>query len=168
MTATYSTIDTYTFPSNISSYTFTSIPQTYTDLILVCNAAGTGGSDLEVTFGFNSINTNSVYSFIHMWGDGTNDGTFKQSVQPRPYIDYYGGIGTTLANTLNILHFMNYSNTTTNKTVLIRSSQGPSGCDTGTVVSRSTDAINQIRFKPVNSSLILAGSTLTLYGIKAK
>ena len=168
MTATYSTIDTYTIPSNVASYTFASIPQTYTDLILIANVAGTGGSDLEVVFGFNSLNTNSIYSHIMLWGDGSSDGTFKQSVQPKSYIDYYGGMNTTLANTLNMLHFMNYSNTTTNKTVLLRSSQGPSGCDTGLFVSRSTAAINQIRFKPVNSALLLAGSTLTLYGIKAE
>jgi hypothetical protein len=168
MTATYSTIDTYTFPSNISSYTFTSIPQTYTDLILVSNLGGTSGSDLEVVFGFNSLNTDTIYSHLMLWGDGTSDGTFKQNAQPKPYIDYYGGMGTGFANTLNILHFMNYSNTTTNKTILLRSSQGTSGCDTGVITSRSTAAINQIRFKPVNSALILAGSTLTLYGIKAE
>lgn len=168
MTATYSTIDTYTFPSSISSYTFTNIPQTYTDLILVSNTGANQGQDLEVIFGFDSLNTNSIYSHLMLWGNGTDDGTFKQSVQQRPYIDYYGGVSTTLGNQLSVLHFMNYSNTTTNKTVLLRSSQGTSGCDTGVITSRSTAAINQIRFKPVGAALLVAGSTLTLYGIKAE
>ena len=38
-TNTYVALATYTIPSSVASYTFTSIPQGYTDLVLVCNYA---------------------------------------------------------------------------------------------------------------------------------
>lgn len=46
MPLTYESIATYTTPdNNVSSYTFSSIPQTYTDLRLICLGNFTGGND---------------------------------------------------------------------------------------------------------------------------
>jgi hypothetical protein len=66
----------------------------------------------------------------------------------------------------NIIQVMNYSNTTTNKTVLARA--GIAGDRTRAIVNlwRSTSAITSILIINNGSVNFVAGSTFTLYGIK--
>jgi hypothetical protein len=59
---------------------------------------------------------------------------------------------------------MNYSNTTTYKTLISRASRISLGTETLTSTWRSTAAINRIDVKPSDSTFA-AGSTFTLYGI---
>jgi hypothetical protein len=67
-----------------------------------------------------------------------------------------------------IWNIQNYSNTTTNKTVLFR--DGMATHITGLTVGlwRNTAAINRIDLSPeFGSQVFYSGSTFTLYGIKA-
>jgi hypothetical protein len=62
---------------------------------------------------------------------------------------------------------MNYSNTTTYKTVLLRSNNA-SAITVATVgLWRSTSAINTIKIYADGAAVFSVGSTFTLYGIKA-
>jgi hypothetical protein len=66
---------------------------------------------------------------------------------------------------------MNYSNTTTYKTILANSRVEPgdatySGVETLVNLWRSTSAINTIKIMP-NAGTFASGFTATLYGIKA-
>jgi hypothetical protein len=82
---------------------------------------------------------------------------------------YSGAVSTTNIAVLT-LQFMNYSNTTTFKTMLARGSAADS--TSGQAVSawanlwRSTSAINQIRVNPGTQTWAI-GSTFTLYGVKS-
>jgi len=69
-----------------------------------------------------------------------------------------------------IVQIQNYSNTTTNKTMLVRGNiERPGvGGEVSAIVGMwaSTAAVNRVDFI-TGSSTFLAGSTFTLYGIKA-
>lgn len=70
---------------------------------------------------------------------------------------------------VNVINVENYSNTTTNKTVIARSNSSSSIAGTVAVAGlwRSTSAITSITVFCTNGSNIKAGSTFSLYGIKA-
>jgi hypothetical protein len=81
------------------------------------------------------------------------------------FLDSNGSVNTTVFN-LSITHFMNYSNTTTYKTALVRGNNASSGVDAIVNNWRNTAAITNIDVI-ANSSTFTSGSTFTLYGIKA-
>jgi hypothetical protein len=61
---------------------------------------------------------------------------------------------------------MNYSNTTTNKTILIRSNEPNNYVVAIVGLWRSTSAIDQVRIYGDQGNLA-TGTSVTLYGIKA-
>ena len=67
---------------------------------------------------------------------------------------------------ISIANFMNYSNTTTFKTVLTRSGSGDWITEANVGLFRSTSAITQIRIF-ADTNAFASSSTFTLYGIKA-
>jgi hypothetical protein len=70
------------------------------------------------------------------------------------------------AQSVFTVHFMNYSNTTTNKTVLGRSSAASGFVEAAVGLWRNTSAITSITATTGGQSY-QTGSTFTLYGIKA-
>ena len=164
--STYTPIATYTSGSAFSNYTFTSIPGTYTDLILVGNLGTTSGSaNIALQVGNGSIDTGNNYSFTNINGDGSSAASSRVSNQAQIYIDYSAYATTTLTSTY-FWHIQNYSNTTTYKTVLGRSNTASRGTNATVGLWRSTSAINQVKIDP-QSTTFLANSTFTLYGIQA-
>lgn len=165
MTATYDCIATTTLSSAQASVTLSSIPNTYTDLVAVCN------------FGVNtSVNswirlngdTGSNYSCSTMYGNGTSAiSTRRTNNSDGIILDLIGTVGGSSRDSSTIIHLQNYTNTTTNKTVLIRSSR-----TTETVAIaglwRNTSAINSVTFRTTASETFNSGATFTLYGIKAE
>jgi hypothetical protein len=160
--STYTSIATTTLGSAQASYTFTGISSSYTDIILVVDGSESGGSTPELRVGNGSIDTGSNYSYTLMYGTGSSALSGKDASQT----SINPAFNPTTNSRYNIIfQFMNYSNTSTYKTVLIRGND-----TTGRVVAevglwRSTSAINQIRLFDIYSNLN-AGTTLTLYGIQ--
>lgn len=166
-TQTYTPIATYTLPSAATSYTFTSIPSTYTDLILVVSAGLTAGDYPIFQVGNGSVDTGSNYSYTTLVGTGSSALSGRSSNSAYGFLDLAPTTANGEWNT--ITHFMNYSNTTTNKTVISRANAGGTGGETRATVSlwRSTVAINTIKIYILTSASFVTGSTFTLYGIKA-
>lgn len=163
--STYSTIATTTLGSAVSSYTFSSIPGTYTDLVCVIAATGSIGTDIAINYN-GDAGTN--YSETILWGNGSTAGAISETNIGRPLLDYYGGLSTTLGNQFTIVNIMNYSNSTTFKTALARSNNAGNGVDAGVVLWRNTAAITSVTIKTTAGGANLAiGSVLTLYGIAA-
>jgi hypothetical protein len=79
---------------------------------------------------------------------------------------YSGYANTTSIQNVWLMNFQNYSNTTTNKTILERFSAANTATTAVVGLWRSTSAINQIRVLTLGITF-LAGSTFTLYGIAA-
>ena len=167
MTVTYEAIESKTLVSTATDVTFTVIPSTYTDLILV-NSIQMNGSQANVfiQLGNGSIDTGSNYSDTYMSGSGTTATSGRDSSSTRIFFTNNSYPQTSTRN-MSIMHFQNYANTTTNKTVLIRSSNIAIGTDVVVGLWRSTAAINQIKIYPSNNSFEV-GSTFSLYGIKAE
>jgi hypothetical protein len=166
MPATYEPIATTTLGSSAVSYTFSSIPTTYTDLRLVLIGAITSaGQDFYFQVGNGSVDTGTNYSTTFLHGNGTAVGSSRLNTRNQGYFDW-SGQSTTAGNSMVTADFMNYSNTTTFKTVLSRT--GTASISTEAVVNlwRSTSAINTVKIFASGGNL-QAGSMLTLYGIKA-
>jgi hypothetical protein len=161
---TYTPIATYTIPSTTGNYTFNSIPQTYTDLILISSAIASSGIP-DVTMQFNGNSTGNYYSNTFLSGTGSSALSAKGTNQNLLYIDSYGGLNTSNFNIAEV-HIMNYSNSTTYKTTLTRASNGALGVDAIVGLWRSTAAITSITLA-LSSSNFAAGTIFTLYGITA-
>ena len=166
MTATYEPISTQTLGTAIADIYFTSIPQTYTDLVLVCNM--NGASHLTVGFRVNG-SSSTIYSATELAGNGFGALTNRVSNENYARMTNYGGPDTTGRSVL-ISSFMNYSNTTTNKTVLNRANNAGGsfpGSQAGVNLVRTTSAITSINLMTASGGNFAVGSTFTLYGIKA-
>ena len=161
--STLTPIATNTLASATASVTFSSIPQGYTDLVLVAVARrGIDNSGGAGTVQFNS-DSGSNYSTTYLYGTSGAALSFRWSNQTSMFAFAAGDS----ENAVNILNIMNYANTTTYKTVISRIGWPNTN---GRVVSsvnlwRSTSAITSITLGAANN--ITAGSTFTIYGVKA-
>lgn len=151
---TYVAIATQTLGSNTASVTFSSIPQTYTDLMLVIQ--GKMSIDGGTTLYLNG-DTGANYTYQTLLGDGS---TVSAGSSAGPFAIYLDNVifGNTVCN------IMNYANTSTHKTTLSR-------INTSTYVFAravtwaSTAAVSSLLISNNNSNTYLAGSTFSLYGI---
>jgi hypothetical protein len=158
MPSTYEPIATQTLGSATSSVTFSSIPGTYTDLVLV--SSGTTSADVDVFVTFNG-DTGANYSRTFLLGDGSSAASGRSTG-----VSSYGGIYFLTSQSNNITQVMNYSNSTTYKTALSRNT-APAVVTTALVgLWRSTAAITSMTLT-TGSGTLSTGSTFTLYGIKA-
>jgi hypothetical protein len=160
MPATYEPIATYTVTSAQSSYTFNSIPSTYTDLVLISSTKFTA-TNSHATFQING-DTGTNYSCTFVYGDGSTAASGRASNISGGYF----GRGVTGEFAVGITHFQNYSNTTTYKTVLSRGSAATSLTIAYVNLWRNTAAINSLKLEAPTDTFT-TGSTFTLYGIKA-
>ena len=161
--ATYTPIATTTLGSAAASYTFSSIPSTYTDLILVFNGSASSGTPFT-TLRFNG-DTATNYSDTTLSGNGTSASSGRDSSTTFIYVSGADTLSTGMSQL--IVNFQNYSNTTTYKTALARSANAANGTSAAVGLWRSTAAINSITVMLNSASNYAAGSTFTLYGIAA-
>jgi hypothetical protein len=163
---TYVSIATQTLGSAAASVTFSSIPATYTDLVLVVNGCGDAGST-NMRLRFNS-DTASNYSDTWITGDGAT-ATSSRTTSVTSTIGTPSGTGTTLGASTIIFNIMNYANATTYKTIINRASTASLGTDGVVSLWRSTTAINSITIGANGgfTANFKAGSVFSLYGILA-
>ena len=163
MPNTYEPIATQTLGTAASTVTFSSIPSTYTDLVLVCNPT-TNVTTGQITIRLNG-DTGTNYSRLMLWGNGSTAGTAAYANESYAYSGYYTTLWTT--PTANIFNILNYSNTSTNKTILGRSSNAAEASIASVNLWRGTAAISSIQLGISVAGTYSVGSTFTLYGIKA-
>jgi len=132
----------------------------YTDLVLV--ASGRTSADLDIN---GRVNSDSGNNYSRTALSGTGSAAVSARSSNLPYFRYnYDGYWTSGAVSTSIAHFMNYSNTTTNKTILTRSNNASTGVDTQVSLWRNTAAITSIEIY-VTGGTFQVGSTFNLYGI---
>ncbi len=164
MPSTYEPIATIN-TGGASSATFTSIPTTYTDLVMVWGGStSTTGQDIRFQVGNGSADTGNNYSFTYLSGNGSAASSARGIRPNTNYILTQVSNGTAADNTF-IWNFMNYANTTTLKTVLCRASSAEVTAIVG--LWNSTSAINTINVFPTGSTTFTSGSRFTLYGVKS-
>ena len=144
-----------------------SVSGSYTDLVLVCQIQQvTDGEDVAIQV---NSDTGTNYSRTYLCGDGSTAHSGRDTSYASIRIDHHATPPTSSSFSVNIINFENYSNTTTNKTILARSnSLSTYGGSVGVVgLWRSTSAITSITVFCTNSSNMKTGSTFTLYGVKS-
>jgi hypothetical protein len=156
--ATFEPIATTTLGSAAASVTFSSIPGTYTDLVLV--ASGTATGDFSTSFQFNS-DTGNNYSATLLYGTGSAAASGRNS---NTDVGYAGRVGSN--GSVSIHHIMNYANTTTYKTAISRGNNPSNITMANVCLWRSTSAITTVKLN-CDGGNFSTGYTFTLYGIAA-
>jgi hypothetical protein len=156
---TYEAIASTTLSATASSIDFTSISSAYTDLVMIMYLQDSGGG---VTVRINN-DSGSNYSRNILYGSSSTAAAYRDSGTTIPT----GGQASP-GFAPEIMHFMNYSNTTTYKTVLTRQNEAPGTfIAAGVSLWRSTSAINQITVNATSTNSLQIGTQVSLYGIKA-
>lgn len=169
MPATFEPIATTTLGSAAATITFSSIPNTYTDLRLVVVATASSGTNNAVfNLRFNS-DTGSNYSSTYLHGDGSSAVSTRLTNETYIPMTQSTGFGLTTANP-SILEadIFSYAGST-NKSVLYTQSNDKNGSGSvakGVGLWRSTSAITSVSIYTYNFQYA-AGTTATLYGIKS-
>lgn len=165
MPSTYTPISTVTIAAGDTGINFNSIPQTYTDLIVVINIFNsTVNTGSGVWFRVNN-DSSAIYSGTELVGSGA----LAQSSRSSNNTIWAGSTGIVVNYpSTYIFNLSNYSNTNVFKSALWTISESGNnriGIDAG--LYRSTSAITSFNVLiPGGNSQLFAGNA-ALYGIKA-
>lgn len=170
MPQTYDLIATSN-PAGLTASSFTSIPQTYTDLVIQVSARVTSAWDIQA-FQPNGIGSGYAGTYLESTSAGVTAGTGVSEIAFRAgYIP--GSDASGLQYSADEYTFMNYTSTTHNKTLLTNARRAYYSTATfGQVQFKigylaSTAAITSITFGTANGGTYATGTTIRLYGIKA-
>jgi hypothetical protein len=162
-TPTYTALATVTLGTTASSITFSSIPATYRDLVVVLNGTVTNNTDLRVRY---NGDTGSNYSKVHMWGQ--NSSGQSDSSTGDNHLNLRDVPGS--ARLFTRVQIMDYSATDKHKTALALNTYDPSSFTynlfTGAGRWANTSAITSILVF-LGTGNFNSGTTLSLYGITA-
>jgi len=169
MPRTYEPIATNTLSAAAANVTFSSISSAYTDLVIVCDNlfVASGTPNLRVRL---NGDTGSNYSVTPIEGNGVTAYSVRQSSISGIDFGYYTSlypISTSTVPNNAIINVMNYSNSTTFKTVLARSGSSATGTNANVGLWRNTASVTSVTVTNSSAANFNIGSTFTLYGIKA-
>jgi hypothetical protein len=156
-TPTYVPLGTITLGSTASSVTFSSIPSTYRDLVLV-HIGATSAED-QIRIRFNS-DTGSNYSFVQMGGD--SGGAFSTSGTLDGARVSFGSTGINST----IVQIMDYSASDKHTTLLSRANKGAGDVRAHAARWANTAVVTTVSFYPITGTFS-SGSTFSLFGIVA-
>jgi hypothetical protein len=159
---TYIKIASYTISSSISSYTFSNIPQGYTDLIVKLEVTGTSSGE-DAHFQFNGDTGTNYSSAWFRSVSNTPTTTSTTGITGARLGD--GGSQTTGNTTLITTNIQNYSSSLTFKNIIFRTDNASRGLDMGVSVWRSLNPITSLKvYLGVGN---LSSGIINVYGIKA-
>lgn len=168
MALTYDPIATTTLTGSQSTVSLSSISSSYTDLICVISRKTNSSvyEDMRMQINGdtgNSYSTTTIGAYSTSSFESLRYANYSSSV----FVDVDAGSSKT-ANYFNpiIIQLMDYSNTTTYKTWLVRGGNTETGVEAMAGLWRSTAAINSLTFS-LTASTFATGSTFTLFGITA-
>jgi hypothetical protein len=167
-TPTYTPLATVTLGASASSVTFSSIPATYRDLILVHSMKHSFAGSITVRdsgLRFNG-DSGSNYSYVRMGGNGSTASSETDTANNFSLL--YGMASANFQ--MGIVQVMDYSATDKHKTVLYRTGLANDtnfGSYAAAARWANTAAITTLTIAPGGSFTILAGSTFNLFGIAA-
>jgi hypothetical protein len=171
MPITYDKIAATTLPSAQTSVTLSIIPSTFTDLVIVIDSYNAVADSFFARFQLNG-DTSTNYSITAFDGNGTSPKSTRTTSSNFILMgfDRVPQSTTSTQRTIHRINIFNYANTNTFKTTLIRTDGADKGTNATVGLWRKTpEAITSITFLGDTgaSQSYAAGSTFTLYGIKA-
>lgn len=161
-TATYIALANLTLSSAQKTITFSSIPGTYRDLVLVMDHLVTGAASNKIVR-FNN-DSGSNYPWVYMGGNGTS--AISGTNTSTSLLVEALAAGSTTERLLTITNIMDYSTTDRHKTTLTRNGRAGQGTDAIICRWANTSPITSISITQNNAIADFAlGSTFALYGI---
>lgn len=161
-TSTYFPLANITLGSAASTVTFSSIPATYRDLVLISSVRlTTGGAAGSLLFRANGDSGNN-YSWVYMLGNGALPAS-ASSVGVSIGVVGQAESSSTSSFGVGVAHFLDYSATDKNKTVLARADATSNGPQAWTTRWANNAAITSLVISSAES--MVAGSSFSLYGI---
>jgi hypothetical protein len=156
-TNTYTSLATVTLSTATSSVTFSSIPNTYRDLIFIVSGQLVNNTATDTLLRVNG-DSSSSYSRVYMYSNGVVSGSDTTT----SFLPWY-----TRNNQGNSIgHLMDYSATDKHKTLLVRSNEPTTdGLSAQAQRWANTSAITSMTFSTSNN--YAAGTTFSLYGVIA-
>lgn len=170
MATTYTLINSNTLTSNQASVTFSSIPNTYTDLVLKASVRTTAsGAFSNLGLVLNGVTTGSKYSFRRMLGYGGGTSSNNFSGQDAGDISYGNG-DTSTSNIFNSLEVYIPSYTTSqdkpfSSIVMQENNQSTAYIYVGGQLFSDTTAISSIQITEASGNSLKTNSSFYLYGI---
>ena len=170
MATTYTLISSNVLTGSAASVTFSSIPSTYTDLVLKCSVrlvAGSGSTIQDLIVKFNGTSTN--YSITHLTGDGSSAASGRISNTTRILLSNVVD-GDATNNTFgNIEVYIPSYTASQNKPVgafgASENNATLAGLSATAGLWRDTTAISSIELSNAVANFV-SGSSFYLYGIK--
>ncbi len=161
----YTAIASQTLTSSASSVTFSSIPGTFRDLVLVCGNIITN-SNAVLGLQFNGVSSGSLYSWVY--ADATTGAGVQSEASTGDDIRINRNWNPTSTGPSQFnISVMDYTQTNKHKSVLSRGGRA----DTGTVMLAgrfaSTSAITSLTVANLGAATFSAGCTFSLYGVSA-
>lgn len=167
MPSTYTPIATNTLSANTNEVTFSAIPQTYTDLVLEMSVISADYTGKYLGIQFNG-DTTTNYSYTLIVGDGATAVSARDANSPYIYLSaYVSAMTSPVYPMIGTAHIFRYTSTSILKTVVYRSGQSQSRTMNAVGLWRkSPEAITSIRLYATSGNMA-AGTTFSLYGVKA-
>ena len=163
---TYDLIQTTTLSTSASAVVFSSIPATFTDLVISSRAFTSTNTQVDLQFN-GDTSTNYNYGVWDVPATGTASAPNVRSATAIQINAWSVNTGNTDNPSVANVNIFDYANATTYKTLLTRSFStniaGNSCIDVFTGTWRSTAAVTSISL----ASTFVAGTVISLYGIKA-
>jgi hypothetical protein len=165
-TPTYQPIATYTFPSDAADYTFTSIPSTYDDLILVAGNITASGTQ-TIYWQANGDATSGNYATAFLAAPNSY-GTVLTPFVGNNSQAFIGSALTGVPPTKTagfIMQINQYSQSSYPKVAIISYNQADEEADIATSMWTGTAAITSLTLK-LSAQNFKTGTRFSLYGIK--
>jgi hypothetical protein len=158
-TPTYTALANVTLGSNTTSVTFSSIPQTYRDLILVCQVQSASSQGADYLY-FNSDTTQANYSWLRVQWDGSSPSQATGSDAS------VGDISASSPNTV-IMNIFDYSATDKHKSRLVKTTNTNAISLVYTSRWANTAGVTSLSYDSATGGQFVSGSTFALYGVIA-
>jgi hypothetical protein len=160
-TNTYTPLATLTLTGTAASVTFSSIPATYRDLVLIVQHKVSGAGETDVQF---NADTGNNYQTVTMRA-GASASTFSATYTANGIKPQNSVGGATSTNDFFRVDIMDYSATDKHKVSLLRSGNGSASfIQNHSVRWANTAAITSVKCTATGTTYAV-GSTFSLYGI---
>jgi hypothetical protein len=169
MPSTYEPIATNTLSSPTTSFTFSSIPQTYTHLRLIVSAIANSSAINGVVY----VNSDTAANYARTTYGTNGQNLFGQRAQTTNFIQFTIFNAIDSANmAYRALDFFDYTSTLIAKPVLTQefspvNTAGSGSILKGAQVWNSTSAITSLNINTASGNSFGVGSVFTLFGILA-
>ena len=171
MANTYTLISSNVLTSSAASVTFSSIPATYTDLVIKFSARVDGATTgRELRLRFNS-DTTTLYSNTVVRGDGSTASSYRDSSATYTAAGRASGSSSTSNTFSNVeIYIPNYTVSQNRPSSLFSALENNTATiSNGLVASanlyRSTTTVSSIEISPTSDNFV-SGSSFYLYGVK--